>query len=163
MPVDFDALDHEQFMRAALAEAEAAGQAGELPIGAVIAHAGQVISRGRARHKERQSKLAHAEMNALQEAQHYLFAHNRECVLYTTAEPCVMCLGTLVMLNIRHVVFALADHWIKPVQMLEMPYVARHVEHYLGGVLEKESLALFEKYRPEEISLIVEGRLPKLK
>jgi tRNA(adenine34) deaminase len=161
MPVNFEALDHEHFMREALKEAELAGLAGERPSGAVIVHAGQIVGRDHARHKERQSKLAHAEMNAFYGAQQYLFTHYRECGLYTTVEPCVMCLGTLVMLDIHHVVFALADRWIRPAEMLQIEYVRRHIDHYQGGVLEEASLALWEKYRPEEICLLVEGKWPK--
>ncbi len=158
MSANFDSLDHERFMREALREAELAGQAGELPIGAVLVHAGQVVGRDRARHKERQSKLAHAEMNLFYATQQYLFAHYRECVLYTTVEPCIMCLGTLVMLDIHHVVFALADHWINPAAMLQIQYVRRHIDHYVGGVFEEASLDLWATYRPEEICLLVEGR-----
>jgi len=61
-----DTLNVEAMMREALVEAEAAGKAGEYPIGAVVVIDGAVISRGRSRQRERRSRLAHAELEALQ-------------------------------------------------------------------------------------------------
>lgn len=61
---EIEELDLERFMREALLEAEAAGQAGELPIGAVLVLGGEIIARGRARHQESKSQLRHAELNA---------------------------------------------------------------------------------------------------
>lgn len=152
---EFSALDHELYMRQALQEARLAGQAGERPIGAVIVHQGVVIGRGRATHLGRRSKIAHAETNALYAVERYAYEHcHAGLVVYTTVEPCVMCLGTIVMSDIDHIVYAMPDRWINPALMLDIPYVGRHVMHYLGGVLEAESAALFEQYRPDELSLI---------
>jgi len=159
MTFDFDSLDHEQFMRAALQEAALAGQAGEKLIGAVVIHNGQVVGRGRARHLERQSSLAHAELNALLQAEQHLYAHKHDgCVLYTTLEPCVMCLGAVVMSDVDHIVYALADHWIEPQTMLENEHVRRHIQHYLGGVLESESVKLWEQFNPRELAMLRDGR-----
>jgi tRNA(adenine34) deaminase len=163
MSFDFDALDHENFMREALKEAELAGQAGERPIGAVIVHQGQVIGRGRAQHRARHSGIAHAEMNALLQAEQYIYAHIHDgCVIYTTVEPCVMCLGAIVMSDIDHIVYALADNWIKPSAMLEMEHVRRHIKHYVGGILANESVKLWQHFNPRELELIQEGRLAKM-
>ena len=152
---EFAALDHEKFMHQALHEADLAGQAGERPIGAVIIHRGVVVGRGRASHLGRRSKIAHAEMNALHTIEQYACDHQHDgLVLYTTVEPCVMCLGAIVMGDIDHIVFALPDRWITPAMMLDIPYVNRHIKHYLGGVLEGESADLFLKYRPSELALI---------
>ena len=163
MSFDFDALDHENFMREALKEAELAGQAGERPIGAVIVHQGKVIGRGRAQHRARHSGIAHAEMNALLQAEQYIHAHIHDgCVIYTTVEPCVMCLGAIVMSDIDHIVYALADNWIKPRATLEMEHVRRHIRHYVGGILVNESVKLWEHFNPRELELIQEGRLAKM-
>jgi tRNA(adenine34) deaminase len=149
-------------MREALKEAELAARAGELPIGAVIVHNNEIITRGRAQHVTRGSEIAHAEMNALLHAERYLNAHAHDgCVIYSTVEPCVMCLGAIVMSNIDHVVYALADRWIKPEQMLNnVEYVRSHIASYIGGVLSDDSLKLFQQFRPQDIPLMVEGRLP---
>jgi tRNA(adenine34) deaminase len=146
---DFDALDHENFMREALKEAELAGQEGERPIGAVIVHQGQVIGRGRTQHRARHSGIAHAEMNALLQAEQYIHAHIHDgCVIYTTVEPCVMCLGAIVMSDIDHIVYALVDNWIKPSTMLENEHIRRHIRHYVGGILVNESVKLWEHFNP---------------
>ncbi|MBU1750064.1 MAG: nucleoside deaminase [Chloroflexi bacterium] len=160
MSIDFDALDHEHFMREALHEAELSLAEGERPIGAVVVHDGQVIGRGRAQHKTRQSEIAHAELNALLQAEQYIYAHSHECVIYTTVEPCVMCLGAIVMSDIDHVVFALPDRWINPARMLEIEYVRRHIKHYVGGVLEAESIALWERADPRELRMMLSGKQP---
>ncbi len=159
MTLDFDDLDHERFMCEALKEAELALQQGERPIGAVIVHNGKVIGRGRAQHQKRKSKIAHAELNALIQAEQYIRAHTHECVVYTTVEPCVMCLGAIVMSNIDHIVFALPDKWINPSEMLEIDYVQRHIKHYIGGVLKTESVALWEKADPRELRMLRDGKL----
>jgi tRNA(adenine34) deaminase len=157
---DFDALDHERFMREALKEAELAGQAGEKPIGAVIVLNGQVIGRGRAGHLARHSAIAHAEMNALLQAEQTIYAHKHDgCVIYTTLEPCVMCLGAIVMSDVDHIVFALADHWINPAAMLDMDHVRRHIQHYVGGILESDSIKLWERYNQRELKMLREGRI----
>jgi tRNA(adenine34) deaminase len=161
-PFDFDALDHEHFMREALLEARLAGQAGERPIGAVVVHKGQIIGRGRAQHQARKSEIAHAEMNALLQAEQYIYAHVHDgCVIYTTVEPCVMCLGAIVMSDIDHIVYALADHWIKPGEMLNMDYVRRHIQHYVGGILADQSAKLWEQYNPHELALLQTGKRAK--
>lgn len=159
MTFDFDAIDHEHFMREALKEAELAGLEGEKPIGAVIVHNEQVIGRGRAQHMARYSGIAHAEMNALLQAERTICVHRHDgCIIYTTLEPCVMCLGAVVMSDIDHIVFALADHWIEPAAMLEMEHVRRHIKHYVGGILENESVKLWERFNPRELQMLQEGR-----
>ena len=158
MTLGFDDLDHERFMREALKEAELALQQGERPIGAVIVHNGKVIGKGRAQHQKRKSKIAHAELNALIQAEQYVCAHSHECMIYTTLEPCVMCLGAIVMSDIDHIIFALPDKWINPSKMLEIDHVQRHIKHYIGGVLETESVALWEKADPRELRMLRDGK-----
>jgi tRNA(adenine34) deaminase len=153
--MDFNALDHQYFMCEALREAEQAGLAGEIPIGAVVVHNGIIVGRGRARHEERHSQIAHAELNALLEAEKHIHDHIHDgIVLYTTVEPCVMCLGAVVMSDVDHVVFGLYDGNIHPEQMLTMPFVRRHIRNYLGGILAAESLELFRGFRREDIRFL---------
>jgi tRNA(adenine34) deaminase len=164
MSFDFGKLNHEYFMREALFEAELAGKAGERPIGAVIIHGNRIIGKGRAQHIVRESNVAHAEMNALLQTERYLNKHARDgCVIFTTVEPCVMCLGAIVMSNIAHVVYALPDNWIKPQGMFNMDYVRRHIHNYLGGVLAGESMKLWAQFRPQELTVVLDGKLPNKK
>jgi tRNA(adenine34) deaminase len=155
---DFETLDHPKFMREALKEAELALQQEEMPIGAVIVHRGKVIGRGRAQHQKRHSEVAHAELNAMIQAERYLRDHNHECVLYSTLEPCVMCLGAAVMSDIQGVVFAMPDNFMLPGTMLEIEYVKRHITTYQGGILETECAALWLKHDPAILMMLQNGR-----
>ena len=143
------ALDLERWMHEALVEAEAAGQAGEYPIGAVVVLDGEVLSRGRSRQVERRSQLAHAELDALLNAGEPLWTRHDEAVLFTTVEPCPLCLGALVMADVPHVVFAHDDPAVESRETVDrIPYIRSHIETYHGGVLRNESRALFERYEP---------------
>jgi tRNA(adenine34) deaminase len=139
----------EAMMREALTEAQAAGEAGEYPIGAVVALEGAVLSRGRSRQRELHSQLAHAELEALQHGGDLLWERHDNAVLFTTVEPCPLCLGAAVMADVPHIVFAHPDPAVQSAQIIErVPYVRRHIETYRGGVLRDESRALFERYEP---------------
>lgn len=156
--LDLDALDLEGFMREALAEAEAAGAAGELPIGAVVVVDGTVVSRGRARHREMRSQLRHAELNALLAGGDPLWERYDNAVLFTTVEPCPLCLGAAVMADVPHIVYALADRVVHTQITIDAnPYVRRHIQTYHGGVLRDASIALFERYDPTALRYILTG------
>jgi tRNA(adenine34) deaminase len=134
-------------MREALALAEEAGLAGEMPIGALVVIDGEVISRGRARHQSRRSQLAHAELEALELGRELLWEGYERAILVSTLQPCPMCLGAAVMADVPHVVFAAHDALVSTGQTVETnPYVQRHITTWLGGVLEAESLALIARF-----------------
>jgi tRNA(adenine34) deaminase len=135
-------------MREALAEAAAAASAGERPIGAVVVVAGEIVSRGRSRQNELRSQLAHAELEALQSGGDAVWERYREAVLFTTVEPCPLCLGAAVMADVPHVVYALHDPLVETYRLIEgSAYIGRHIETYCGGVLEREARALVERHR----------------
>ncbi|MEZ4731324.1 MAG: nucleoside deaminase [Caldilineaceae bacterium] len=135
-------------MREALYEAEQAGLAGELPIGAVVVIDGQIISAG-ARHTERRNQLCHAELNALLAGGEALGEHHDRAILFTSAEPCPMCLGATVMADVPHIIFAAHDENVHSRQTVaDNPYVRRHIQSYYGGVLEAESQALMARFDP---------------
>jgi tRNA(adenine34) deaminase len=97
-------------MRMALDLALEAEAAGEVPVGAVIVLAGEVIGRGRNAPIERSDPTAHAEILALREACAAVGNYRLEgAILYTTLEPCVMCAGALVAARIKKVVFGARD------------------------------------------------------
>ena len=103
--------DHEPYMRQALALAEEATAAGEVPVGCVIVdETGQVLGRGRNRREEDHDPLAHAELLAIQDAcrSHgdWRLKHAR---LYVTLEPCPMCAGAIYNARIGRVVFGASD------------------------------------------------------
>jgi tRNA(adenine34) deaminase len=140
---DFESLDHESFMKEALQCAREARRNGDLPIGAVIVCDGEVVSRGRNAINSRRTQLHHAEIDALTNAREIVFRRHEDCVVYTTVEPCVMCLGTIVMADIRHVVFGAFDGNRGGTDMWRnVPYVGKEILRYEGGVLEAECTEL---------------------
>ncbi|HGY92851.1 MAG TPA: tRNA adenosine(34) deaminase TadA [Planctomycetes bacterium] len=105
-----DGSNHESFMRAALREAEAALEEGEVPVGAVIVHKGRVIGRGHNQRETLQDPTAHAEMIAITQAAASLENWRLEgCRLYVTLEPCSMCSGAVVLSRIPEVIYGAAD------------------------------------------------------
>jgi tRNA(adenine34) deaminase len=97
-------------MRMALDLAREAETAGEVPVGAVVVMAGEVIGRGRNSPIEHSDPTAHAEILALREGCAAAGNYRLEgAVLYTTLEPCVMCAGALVAARIAKVVFGARD------------------------------------------------------
>jgi tRNA(adenine34) deaminase len=88
-------MNHEYFMRAALAVATKAMDAGELPIGAVIVCENQIIASSSTKERELARWLVHAELLALEEADKIkpYPGKRKETKIYTTLEPCMMCLG----------------------------------------------------------------------
>jgi tRNA(adenine34) deaminase len=156
---DLAGQDLAAFMRVALAEAEAAGQAGELPIGAVLVIDGEIVARGRARHREQQSQLSHAELSALLGGGERLWRDYRRAMLFTTVEPCPMCLGAAVMADVPHIVFGLHDLNVKSgLTVSANPYVRRHLKSYYGGVLAEAAADIFARYAPRDLEYILTGQ-----
>ena len=100
----------EEFMLAALALAKEAFDAGEVPVGCVITRNGQIVGRGRNRREEAKNALAHAEIEAINDACANLSGWRLwECTLYVTLEPCPMCAGAIVNARIPRVVYGAGD------------------------------------------------------
>lgn len=98
------------FMRLALVEAEKAAELGEVPIGAVVVKDGAVIARGRNRVEEKHSVSAHAEFEAIHEAEAILNDWRMsECTIYVTKEPCPMCAGMLINSRVKRIVYGAGD------------------------------------------------------
>jgi tRNA(adenine34) deaminase len=99
-----------EFMRAALAEAQLAAEAGEVPIGAVVVHDGAIIARGQNRVLRDVDPTGHAEIVALRAAAKALGNYRLNgCTLYVTLEPCAMCAGAMIHARLDRLVFAAAD------------------------------------------------------
>ena len=100
----------EYFMRLALREASRAPDHDDVPIGAVIVHAGEVIGTGHNERELRADPTAHAEMIALREAARTLGSWRvLDSVMYVTLEPCAMCAGAIVLARVPRVVFGAPD------------------------------------------------------
>ncbi len=106
-----DYSEHDQlFMQAALAEARIAESLGEVPIGTVITYDGQVIGRGHNLRESSQDPTTHAEVIAIRQAAQFLQSWRLlDCTLYVTLEPCVMCMGAIILARIPRLVFGCRD------------------------------------------------------
>jgi cytosine/creatinine deaminase len=94
----------DEFMKAAIAEAEAGASEGGIPIGSVLVHEGRIVGRGHNRRVQRGSAILHGEMDALENAGRQAPAVYRASVLYTTLSPCAMCSGAILLYGIPRVV-----------------------------------------------------------
>lgn len=100
----------EKFMREALAEARAAAAVGEVPIGAVVVCAGEIVARAHNRRELDQDPSAHAEFAALCAAAQALGRWRlSDCTVYVTLEPCCMCAGLMVNARVGRCVYGAAD------------------------------------------------------
>ena len=98
------------FMREALVEAGRAEALAEVPIGAVVVLAGEVIGRGHNLRETAQDPTAHAEMIAIRQAAERLGSWRLlDCTLYVTLEPCVMCMGGIILARIPFLVYGCRD------------------------------------------------------
>jgi tRNA(adenine34) deaminase len=97
-------------MQAALAEAQFAAEAGEVPIGAVVVHEGNIIARGQNRVLRDNDPTAHAEIVAIRDAAKFLGNYRLNgCSLFVTLEPCAMCAGAMIHARLDRLVFAASD------------------------------------------------------
>src|SRR5262245_47089523 len=98
-------MTDDEYMQEALAEAAAAGEAGDVPVGAVVVLDGAVIARGRNRREVAGDPTAHAEIEALRAAAQHIGHWRIEATLYVTQEPCPMCAGALVNARVKRLVY----------------------------------------------------------
>lgn len=105
----FDNPD-EYYMQQALREARAAAAEGEVPVGAVVVAADQIVARGHNQTERLHDVTAHAEVLAITAASEHLGAkYLTDCTLYVTLEPCVMCAGALGWAQVGRIVYGASD------------------------------------------------------
>jgi tRNA(adenine34) deaminase len=105
-------MDYEYFMKEALKQAQKALDAGEFPVGCVLVHQNRILATGARKGTAGQfpNEIEHAEMIALKRLADMEIAANREkIVLFTTMEPCLMCLGAMMLSGISEVAYAYED------------------------------------------------------
>jgi tRNA(adenine34) deaminase len=99
-----------QMMRVAIEEAKKAAVYGDVPVGAVVARADEVLGRAGNARERKQDPTAHAEIIALRAAANVVDSwHLDGCTLYVTLEPCAMCAGALVLGRVERLVFGSDD------------------------------------------------------
>jgi len=138
------------WMQEALAEAEAARAADEVPIGAIVVRGGLVLGRGHNRTRTRRDPTAHAELLAVQEAARVTGDMRLPgATVYTTVEPCFMCAGVLVHARVERVVWAIRDPKFGAGaslgQVLDHPR-ANHRCAWTEGVLAEEARELMQAF-----------------
>jgi tRNA(adenine34) deaminase len=103
--------DHATWMQKALAEARTASHEGEVPVGAVVVHENILIAKAHNQMRQLNDATAHAEMIAITQAANTLGDWRlKNCTMYVTLEPCVMCAGALILSRITRVVFGTRDY-----------------------------------------------------
>jgi len=103
-------MDDRYFMEEALKLAEEAAQEGEVPVGCIITLGDRIVGRGRNRREVGKNALAHAEIEAIDEACRTLGGWRLwQCTLYVTLEPCPMCAGAILNARIPRVVYGASD------------------------------------------------------
>lgn len=140
----------EKFMREALAEARAAAAVGEVPIGAVVVRAGEIVARAYNRRELDQDPSAHAEFAALCAAAQSLGRWRlSDCTVYVTLEPCCMCAGLMVNARVGRCVYGAADAKagaLGSLYDLNADSRLNHRFNVTAGVLAEECRAVLSGY-----------------
>jgi cytosine deaminase len=109
----------DEFMRAAIEEAEKGRDEGGIPIGSVLVHRGRIIGRGHNRRVQKGSAILHGEMDALENSGRQPASVYRESVLYTTLSPCAMCSGATLLYGIPRVIIGENKTFLGEEQLLQ--------------------------------------------
>ena len=138
-------MTDEQYMRQALLQAHQALAEGEIPVGAVVVCRGKIIARGHNLTERLHDVTAHAEMQAITAAAEYLGGkYLKDCTIYVTVEPCIMCAGALGWSQISRVVYGAPDE--KRGFRNFAPQALHPKCELVGGVLEEECASLMKNF-----------------
>ena len=147
--MSWSAVD-ENGMRAALAEAEAAAESGEVPVGAIVVVDGEIVAAAHNATIAAHDPSGHAEVLALRAASQRLGNHRlTSATLYVTLEPCVMCVGAIAQARVARVVFGAYDRKAGALGSVEDLSDSRALNHRFevnGGLLVDECAALLQDF-----------------
>jgi tRNA(adenine34) deaminase len=143
-------VNHEEYMKIALREAQRAYEIREVPVGALIVHDGRIIAKAHNQRELLRDPTAHAEMIAITQAASHLESWRLEhCVLYVTLEPCAMCAGAIVLARIPEVVFGAWDTKAGAAGSLMNILQDSRLNHQVsitGGIMEVECEAILRDF-----------------
>lgn len=139
-----------EFMQLALAEARSSAEAGEVPIGALLIHNGEVIARSGNRTIRDCDPTAHAEITVLREAARLLGNYRlADTTLFVTLEPCAMCAGAIIQARVPRLVYAADDPkggaYRSCFEILTSPKLNHRVE-VIAGIRAEESAELLQSF-----------------
>ncbi len=142
-------MDDSFYMAQALDLAREAGAEGEVPVGCVIVRGEKIVGRGRNRREGDKSALAHAELEAIRQANQALGGWRLwECTLYVTLEPCPMCAGAIINARIPRVVYGASDSKFGACRsvcsLFDMAF--NHHPTVEAGVMEQQAQALMQDF-----------------
>lgn len=148
-------MNNEKYMKTALNLAKKAVENGDIPVGAVVVDkSGKIIGRGYNQKEKTQDPTKHAEVIAITQACKKIGSWRLEdCILYSTLEPCLMCLGAVLQARINWIVFGLASEKFGCIKTLEKLKTKENFNHSIGYTYQvtaesKEMLqAFFGKLR----------------
>lgn len=134
-------MNDTDFMKAALRLADEAALEGEVPVGAVITLGDRIVGRGRNRREKDKNALAHAELEAINEACRTLGGWRLwQCDMYVTLEPCPMCTGAIINSRIKRLVYGASDYKAgscgSVVNLFDLPY--NHKPEVTAGFMQEE-------------------------
>ncbi len=134
-------MNDTDFMKEALRLADEAALEGEVPVGAVITIDGRIVGRGRNRREKDKNALAHAELEAINEACRALGGWRLwQCDMYVTLEPCPMCTGAIINSRIKRLVYGASDYKAgscgSVVNLFDLPY--NHKPEVTAGFMQEE-------------------------
>lgn len=140
-----DIFTDEYFMKQALMQARTAFEKNEVPVGAIIVYKNQIISRAHNLSETLNDATAHAEMQAITAASNMLGGkYLKECVLYVTTEPCVMCAGASYWSQIGKIVYGTDDD--KRGYSIFHKDIIHPQTEIIGGVLKQECADLMTEF-----------------
>lgn len=142
-------MNDEFFMDQAIELAKEAAKEGEVPVGAVVVIDGRIVGRGRNRRETDKNALAHAEIEAINEACKTLGGWRLwQCDMYVTLEPCPMCTGAIINSRIKRLAYGASDSKAGScgsiVNLFSLPY--NHKPEVISGLKQEECAALLSDF-----------------
>lgn len=142
-------MDKDMIMNEAFALAREAADEGEVPVGAVITLDGEIVGRGRNRREKNKNALAHAEIEAINDACKNLGGWRLwKCEMFVTLEPCPMCAGAIINSRLKKVTYGAKDlkagSCESVVNLFDLPY--NHKPEIEGGYREDEASEILSSF-----------------